>query len=208
MPEPVLECQHCPSKLHAVLWRLRAAERELRGAREQGKNGRLGAEGVIALSQVLGHVNIQTHRLSPDSSLTLLSQGPHFDSGPYSWEQWWDQLLIPPNGESFHSFPNSPPTRAPGSSQLPRGKLRPGEVTRLPQVPQGWGAAAPIPLGICPLPLLSHLPPAGLHEPPDLHPEMMVPLRSRLSKPCRVSRLCLLELYSHEKLRDEVSVVR
>ena len=86
-PEPVLETQRCPSKLHAVLWRLRAAERELRGAREQGKNGRLGAKGVIVLSQVLGHVNIQSHRLSPDSSLSLLSQGPHFDSGPYSWEQ-------------------------------------------------------------------------------------------------------------------------
>ncbi|KAG5194730.1 hypothetical protein JEQ12_013006 [Ovis aries] len=48
----------------------------------------------------------------------------------------------------------------------------------------------------------------GLNEPPDLHPKMTVPLRSQLSKPCRVSRLCLLELYSHEKLPDEVSVVR
>lgn len=90
MPEPGLECQCSPSKLHAVLWRLCAAERELRGTGEQEKNERLGAEGVIVLCQVLGHVNVQTHRLSPDSSLTRLSQGPHFDSGPYSWEQWWD----------------------------------------------------------------------------------------------------------------------
>lgn len=88
MPAPGLERQLSPSKPHAVLWRLCAAERELRGAGEQEKNGRLGAEEVIVLSQVLGHVNVQTHRLSPDSSLTLLSQGPHFDSGPFSWEQW------------------------------------------------------------------------------------------------------------------------
>lgn len=107
VPEPGLECQHSPlnSMLFSGGFVLLGESSEGLGSRKKMEDG---AEGVIVLRQVLGHVNVQTHRLSPDSSLTLLSQGPHFDS--YSWEQWWDQLLTPPNGESFHSFPNSPPS--------------------------------------------------------------------------------------------------